>query len=62
MVPLPSFLTAGFMQAALHKNMQGINGLQGWQWLFIFNSISSSTLLALLDSVVVDADLFSTFQ
>jgi hypothetical protein len=50
------------MQAALHKNMQGINGLQGWQWLFIFNSISSSTLLALLDSVVVDADLFSTFQ
>ena len=29
----------GFMQAALYKGMQGVGGISGWRWLFIFNAL-----------------------
>ncbi|CED85583.1 Permease of the major facilitator superfamily [Phaffia rhodozyma] len=29
----------GFMQAALHSNMDGVGGLPGWKWLFVFNAM-----------------------
>lgn len=29
----------GFMQASIYTNMNGIHGIAGWRWLFIFNSI-----------------------
>ncbi|PVH72722.1 pantothenate transporter [Cadophora sp. DSE1049] len=30
---------SGYLQAALHKGMNGHGGLAGWQWLFIFDAI-----------------------
>ncbi|OTB02426.1 hypothetical protein M426DRAFT_62321 [Hypoxylon sp. CI-4A] len=29
----------GILQAALYKNLNGVNGLQGWQWLFIVSGV-----------------------
>ncbi|GAA6018312.1 hypothetical protein JCM10207_000800 [Rhodosporidiobolus poonsookiae] len=30
---------SGYMTAAIYKNMDGTNGLHGWQWLFIIDAI-----------------------
>lgn len=29
----------GFLQAAIHKNLDGVSGVAGWKWLFIINGI-----------------------
>lgn len=29
----------GVLQAALYKNMNGVAGLEGWQWLFIVSGL-----------------------
>ncbi|KAH8602687.1 major facilitator superfamily domain-containing protein [Bisporella sp. PMI_857] len=33
----------GILQAALYKNLNGVNGLEGWQWLFIVSGIITVT-------------------
>ncbi|RKH09195.1 MFS transporter, partial [Corallococcus sp. CA041A] len=33
----------GVLQAALYKNMNGVRGLEGWQWLFIISGIITMT-------------------
>ncbi|KAF7526052.1 hypothetical protein G7054_g10880 [Neopestalotiopsis clavispora] len=45
----------GILQAALYKNLNGVNGLAGWQWLFIVSGIITMTwgfvgLVAIPDS------------
>ncbi len=30
---------SGYLQAGLYANMNGVHGLAGWQWLFIFDGI-----------------------
>jgi ACS family pantothenate transporter-like MFS transporter len=32
---LAGTMFGGFLQTAIHKNLDGINGLAGWRWLFI---------------------------
>jgi len=32
-------LTSGLLQAAASKNLNGVNGLSGWRWMFIITSI-----------------------
>ncbi len=32
-------LTAGLLQAAASKNLDGVNGLAGWRWMFILTAI-----------------------
>ncbi|KAF7190475.1 putative transporter SEO1 [Pseudocercospora fuligena] len=32
-------LTAGLIQGAASRNLDGVNGLSGWRWMFIINSI-----------------------
>ncbi|KAF4960739.1 hypothetical protein FSARC_10368 [Fusarium sarcochroum] len=30
---------SGYLQAALHNGMNGVHGLSGWRWLFIFDGV-----------------------
>ncbi|KAH8806754.1 putative transporter [Flagelloscypha sp. PMI_526] len=34
-----SGIFVNFLQANLHKNMDGVQGLSGWRWLFILNGV-----------------------
>lgn len=30
---------SGYLQAALYTGMDGVHGLSGWRWLFIFDGV-----------------------
>lgn len=32
---------SGYLQAAAYKNLSGVMGLQGYQWLFIIDGVRS---------------------
>ena len=45
----------GIVQAALYKNLNGVHGLAGWQWLFIVSGIITMTWGALGLLVIPDS-------
>lgn len=34
-------LTSGLLQASIYKTLNGVNGLEGWRWMFIIDAIIS---------------------
>ncbi|ODQ68690.1 MFS general substrate transporter [Nadsonia fulvescens var. elongata DSM 6958] len=32
-------ITAGLLQSAAHRNLDGVNGLEGWRWMFIIDAV-----------------------
>ncbi|CED85468.1 Permease of the major facilitator superfamily [Phaffia rhodozyma] len=49
----------GFMQAALHTNMNGVAGLSGWRWLFVFNALMTA-VVALFGHFMIPDDPVTT--
>ncbi|KAI1645195.1 major facilitator superfamily domain-containing protein [Daldinia loculata] len=45
----------GILQAALYKNLNGVNGLEGWQWLFIVSGVMTMVWGAIGFLVIPDS-------
>ncbi|KAI8964164.1 MFS general substrate transporter [Daldinia sp. FL1419] len=45
----------GILQAALYKNLNGVNGLEGWQWLFIVSGVMTMAWGAIGFIVIPDS-------